>query len=232
LKIPRTPDRRITPLFGSGKFGRWPAHALVIVAHIPVPLPILRGLSAGHSPGTTRAAIINAHYSRMSGIYAARSTEDDAPRRQPRPAAAASPPCRPRAASRRPGPSRRRTLRFSGASWASASDFSKGFFNHSESNYWTPKPGPMLPPARLRGLEMIRASIYIASITALAAVLAIIATGITMQWQREHRATQLVKLANNIASCRNCPGDLELARPFQVSKDSPSFIGLTGALGQ
>jgi hypothetical protein len=79
---------------------------------------------------------------------------------------------------------------------------------------------------------MIRASIYIASITALAAVLAIIATGITMQWQREHRATQLVKLANNIASCRNCPGDLELARPFQVSKDSPSFIGLTGALGQ
>jgi hypothetical protein len=39
LKIPRTPDRRITPLFGSGKFGRWPAHALVIVAHIPVPFP-------------------------------------------------------------------------------------------------------------------------------------------------------------------------------------------------
>jgi hypothetical protein len=76
----------------------------------------------------------------------------------------------------------------------------------------------MLPPARLRGLEMIRASIHIASITALAAVLAIIATGITMQWQREHRATQLVKLANNIASCRNCPGDLESAGPFQVSR--------------
>jgi hypothetical protein len=185
----------------------------------------LRRLSAAHSPGTTRAAIINAHYSRMSGIYAARRAEDDAPRRQPRPAAAASPPCRPRAASRRPGPSRRRTLRFS------ASDFSKGFFNHSESNYWTRKPGPMLPPARLRGLEMIRASIYIASITALAAVLATIATGITMQWQREHRATQLVKLANNIASCRNCPGDLESAGRFKF-QDRPSFIGLTRALGQ
>ena len=141
MKIPRTPDRRITPLFGSGKFGRWPAHALVIVAHIPVPLPILRRLSAGHSPGTTRAAIINAHYSRMSGIYAARRTEDDAPRRQPRPATAAPPPCRPHAASRRPGPSRRRTLRFSGASWASASGFSKGFFNHSESNYLDAKAG-------------------------------------------------------------------------------------------
>ena len=63
---------------------------------------------------------------------------------------------------------------------------------------------------------MMRASIYIASITALAAVLAIIATGITVQWQREHRATQLVKLANNVASCRNCPGDLKLAEPFQV----------------
>jgi len=43
---------------------------------------------------------------------------------------------------------------------------------------------------------MIRTSLYIASITALAAVLAIIATGITTQWQREHRATQLVRLAN------------------------------------
>ncbi len=43
---------------------------------------------------------------------------------------------------------------------------------------------------------MIRASVYIASITALAAVLAIIATGITTHWQREHRATQLVQLAN------------------------------------
>ena len=43
---------------------------------------------------------------------------------------------------------------------------------------------------------MIRASIYVASITALAAVLAIIATGITAQWQREHRTTQLVKVAN------------------------------------
>jgi hypothetical protein len=81
----------------------------------------LRRLSAGHSPGTTRAAIINAHYSRMSGIYAARRTEDDAPRRQPRPAAAASPPCRPRAASRRRGPSRRRTLRlFRRRSWRGA----------------------------------------------------------------------------------------------------------------
>jgi hypothetical protein len=46
---------------------------------------------------------------------------------------------------------------------------------------------------------MTRASIYIASITSLAAVLAIIATGITMQWQWEHRATQLVKLAYNVA---------------------------------
>src|SRR4029077_12050094 len=89
---------------------------------------------------------------------------------------------------------------------------------------WTPKPGSMLPPARLRGLEMIRASIYIASITALAAGLAIIGAGITMQWQREHRATQLVKLANNIASCRNCPGDLESAGPFQVSRKGPFFL--------
>ena len=63
-----------------------------------------------------------------------------------------------------------------------------------------------MPPARLRGLEMIRASIYIASITALAAVLAIVATGITMQWQREHRATQFVKLANNIAELSELPG--------------------------
>jgi hypothetical protein len=69
-------------------------------------------------------------------------------------------------------PNGRLEKRFSGPSWASASGFSKGFFNHSESNYLTPKPGSMLPPARLRGLEMIRASIYIASITALAAVLA------------------------------------------------------------
>jgi hypothetical protein len=37
---------------------------------------------------------------------------------------------------------------------------------------------------------MIRASVYIASITALATVLAIVATAITTQWQREHRATQ------------------------------------------
>ena len=43
---------------------------------------------------------------------------------------------------------------------------------------------------------MIRASVYITSITALAAVLAIIATGITVQWRREHRATHLVQLAN------------------------------------
>jgi hypothetical protein len=43
---------------------------------------------------------------------------------------------------------------------------------------------------------MIRASVFIASITALAAVLAIIATGITTQWQREHRATQVVKAAS------------------------------------
>ncbi len=43
---------------------------------------------------------------------------------------------------------------------------------------------------------MIRASIYIASITALAAVLAIIATAITTQWQQGHRPPQLVKLAN------------------------------------
>jgi hypothetical protein len=42
---------------------------------------------------------------------------------------------------------------------------------------------------------MIRASIYIASITALAAVLAIVATGITMQWQREHRTRQSSMLA-------------------------------------
>jgi len=43
---------------------------------------------------------------------------------------------------------------------------------------------------------MIRASIYIASTIALAAVLAIIATGITTQWQQEHRTIQLVKIAN------------------------------------
>ena len=57
---------------------------------IPQPPSISRRLSAEHGPGTTRAAIIDAHYSRMSGIYAARRAEDDA-----RPAAAASPPCRP-----------------------------------------------------------------------------------------------------------------------------------------
>ncbi len=43
---------------------------------------------------------------------------------------------------------------------------------------------------------MIRVSICIVSITALAAVLAIIATGITAQWQRAHRTTQLVRAAN------------------------------------
>jgi len=37
LKIPRTPDRRITPLFGSLGFGSWPVHILAIVAHIPIP---------------------------------------------------------------------------------------------------------------------------------------------------------------------------------------------------
>lgn len=109
--------------------------------------------------------------------------------------------------------------------------FRKGFLTIPNQIIWTPKPGSMLPPARLRGLEMIRASIYIASITALAAVLAIIATGITMQWQREHRATQLVKLANNIASCRNCPGDLESAGRFKF-QDRPSFYGLSRAVGQ
>jgi hypothetical protein len=108
LKIPRTPDRRITPLFGSGKIGRWPAHALVIVAHIPVPLRILRRLSAGHSPRTTRAAIINAHYSRMSGIYAAwRAKDARPPRGPPGPSGGCAAftivaPCRLRAASRRP----------------------------------------------------------------------------------------------------------------------------------
>jgi hypothetical protein len=45
---------------------------------------------------------------------------------------------------------------------------------------------------------MIRASIYIASITALAAALAIIAAGITSQWQREHQPTRLVKLATTL----------------------------------
>ena len=39
LKIPRTPDRRITPPFGSATFGSWPARALTIFAHIPVPFP-------------------------------------------------------------------------------------------------------------------------------------------------------------------------------------------------
>jgi hypothetical protein len=53
-----------------------------------------------------------------------------------------------------------------------------------------------MPPLRLRGKSMRRASIYIASTIALAAVLAIIATGITTQWQQEHRTTQLVKIAN------------------------------------
>jgi hypothetical protein len=43
---------------------------------------------------------------------------------------------------------------------------------------------------------MIRAAIYIASITALAAVLAIIATGITAQWLREHSTAQIVELAD------------------------------------
>jgi hypothetical protein len=43
---------------------------------------------------------------------------------------------------------------------------------------------------------MIRASIYAASITTLAAVLAIVATAITMHGQREHRASAVVQLAN------------------------------------
>jgi len=38
---------------------------------------------------------------------------------------------------------------------------------------------------------MMRASIYISSITALAAVLAIIATGVAIQWEREHPATSI-----------------------------------------
>ncbi len=61
---------------------------------------------------------------------------------------------------------------------------------------------------------MIRASICIVSITALAAVLAIIATGVTAQWQRAHRTTQLVRAANlpaTIAVPRLCH-ELLLAR--------------------
>jgi len=43
---------------------------------------------------------------------------------------------------------------------------------------------------------MIRASIYTASIMTLAAVLAIVATAITTQWQRDHRATVVVQFAS------------------------------------
>ena len=44
---------------------------------------------------------------------------------------------------------------------------------------------------------MIRACIYIVSITALATVLAVIATGITMQWE-QHRAMHLVVKAASL----------------------------------
>jgi hypothetical protein len=74
LKIPRTPHRRITPLFGSLRFGSWPAHTLAIVAHTHLP-PILRRLCAGYSRRTISAVIINGHFSRMSGICAARRPE-------------------------------------------------------------------------------------------------------------------------------------------------------------
>ena len=42
---------------------------------------------------------------------------------------------------------------------------------------------------------MKRAAIYVASITAVAAVLAFIATMVTAQWELEHRTTQIVKMA-------------------------------------
>jgi hypothetical protein len=48
-------------------------------------------------------------------------------------------------------------------------------------------------PARFKTL--IRASVYVASIPALAAVLAIVATTIAAQWLLEHRATQVFQLA-------------------------------------
>jgi hypothetical protein len=43
---------------------------------------------------------------------------------------------------------------------------------------------------------MIRALIYTTSITTLAAILAIVATAITTQWQRQHRATAVAQLAS------------------------------------
>ena len=47
MKIPKElPVGGSPQLFGSGTIGRWPAHALVIVARIPVPLRILCRFSA------------------------------------------------------------------------------------------------------------------------------------------------------------------------------------------
>jgi hypothetical protein len=67
---------------------------------------------------------------------------------------------------------------------------------------------------------MVRASMYISSIALLAAVLAVIATAITMQWQQEHRAraTQLAQ-AGNLAvrgACREL-----------LTRDGGSYLQLT-----
>jgi hypothetical protein len=68
---------------------------------------------------------------------------------------------------------------------------SKGFFNHPDRIM---DAEPNTHPARFK--LMIRALIYATSITTLAAVLAIVATAITTQWQRQHRATAVAQLAS------------------------------------
>ena len=68
---------------------------------------------------------------------------------------------------------------------------SKAFFNHPDRII---DAEPNAHPARFK--TMIRALIYAASITTLAAVLAIVATAITTQWQRQHRATAVAQLAS------------------------------------
>jgi|KBSSwiStaDraftv2_1062776.scaffolds.fasta_scaffold1699351_1 hypothetical protein len=61
-----------------------------------------------------------------------------------------------------------------------------------------------MPLRDVGGLDMIRSSMWFGSITGLAALLAIIATGITTQWQREHHPTQLVRSAN-LSATRTVP---------------------------
>ena len=68
LKIPRTPERRVSPLCRRVRFRSRPAFA--IFAHIPPP-SILQKYPRKR-PKSNQNATINAHYSWMGGISAAR----------------------------------------------------------------------------------------------------------------------------------------------------------------